>query len=174
VPIKQAFTEFYQRAPEGVWHAPGRVNLIGEHTDYGLTPTHLDWHCLADGGRDDIFDLTVALAGEYGLAARVWLEPGRQKSQQRGLPVVDHDFLDSFSLDLDIRHHPSEPSSPLRAENATMAAAKTQEPGTPLRPPTMTGRPTKLLSDGVREQLLEGSGPARSSPAPAGVSRIPV
>jgi len=30
----------------------------------GLTPTHLDWHCLADGGRADIFDLTVALAQE--------------------------------------------------------------------------------------------------------------
>jgi predicted glycoside hydrolase/deacetylase ChbG (UPF0249 family) len=41
----------------------------------GLSPTHLDWHCLADGGREEIFDLTVALAGEYGLAARVWLEP---------------------------------------------------------------------------------------------------
>ena len=31
--------------------------------DAGLAPTHLDWHCLADGGRDDILDLTVALAG---------------------------------------------------------------------------------------------------------------
>ena len=69
--------------------------------DAGLAPTHLDWHCLADGGRDDIFDLTVALAGEYGLAVRAWLEPGRRKLRQRGLPVVDHDFLDSFSLDLD-------------------------------------------------------------------------
>ncbi|MCG5213814.1 polysaccharide deacetylase family protein [Streptosporangium sp. KLBMP 9127] len=69
--------------------------------DSGLTPTHLDWHCLADGGRDDIFDLTVALADEYGLAVRAWLTPGRQKLRQRGLPVVDHDFLDSFSLDLD-------------------------------------------------------------------------
>jgi galactokinase len=28
------FDEIYGRAPEGVWHAPGRVNLIGEHTDY--------------------------------------------------------------------------------------------------------------------------------------------
>src|SRR5687767_14918235 len=25
----------------------------------GLSPTHLDWHCLYDGGRPDIFDLTV-------------------------------------------------------------------------------------------------------------------
>jgi predicted glycoside hydrolase/deacetylase ChbG (UPF0249 family) len=69
--------------------------------DAGLTPTHLDWHCLADGGRDDIFDLTVALAEEYGLAVRVWLEPGRQRVRRRGLPVVDHEFLDSFGLDLD-------------------------------------------------------------------------
>src|SRR5215472_13657177 len=38
----------------------------------GLQPTHLDWHCLADGGRGDIFDLTVALATEYGLAVRAW------------------------------------------------------------------------------------------------------
>ena len=68
--------------------------------DAGLAPTHLDWHCLADGGREDILDLTVALAAEYGLAVRVWLEPGRRKVRRRGLPVVDHDFLDSFRLDL--------------------------------------------------------------------------
>jgi predicted glycoside hydrolase/deacetylase ChbG (UPF0249 family) len=67
----------------------------------GLTPTHLDWHCLADGGRGDIFDLTVALAAENGLAVRAWLEPGRHKLRQQGLPVVDHEFLDSFRLDLD-------------------------------------------------------------------------
>jgi predicted glycoside hydrolase/deacetylase ChbG (UPF0249 family) len=69
--------------------------------DAGLTPTHLDWHCLADGGRDDIFDLTVALASEYGLAVRAWLEPARHKLRQRNPPVVDHDFLDSFRLDID-------------------------------------------------------------------------
>jgi galactokinase len=28
------FRERYAAVPEGVWHAPGRVNLIGEHTDY--------------------------------------------------------------------------------------------------------------------------------------------
>jgi chitin disaccharide deacetylase len=69
--------------------------------DAGLTPTHLDWHCLADGGREDIFDLTVALAGEYGLAVRAWLDPARRKLQRRGLPAVDHEFLDSFELDID-------------------------------------------------------------------------
>lgn len=67
----------------------------------GLTPTHLDWHCLADGGRDDIFALTVALATEYGLAVRAWLEPGRRMLRQRKLPVIDHPFLDSFCLGTD-------------------------------------------------------------------------
>lgn len=67
----------------------------------GLAPTHLDFHCLADGGRDDILDLTAALAAEYGLAVRVWLEPGRRRMRRHGLPVVDNAFLDSFSLDLD-------------------------------------------------------------------------
>src|SRR5258708_5490436 len=28
------FRECYQAEPDGVWHAPGRVNFIGEHTDY--------------------------------------------------------------------------------------------------------------------------------------------
>jgi galactokinase len=28
------FAERYGREPDGVWYAPGRVNLIGEHTDY--------------------------------------------------------------------------------------------------------------------------------------------
>ncbi|MFG2959619.1 galactokinase [Streptomyces sp. NPDC048291] len=32
--VGAAFEELYGTAPEGVWAAPGRVNLIGEHTDY--------------------------------------------------------------------------------------------------------------------------------------------
>ncbi|MGW2685902.1 galactokinase [Streptomyces sp. NPDC001414] len=32
--VRDEFTELYGTAPEGVWSAPGRVNLIGEHTDY--------------------------------------------------------------------------------------------------------------------------------------------
>ncbi|MFJ2812582.1 galactokinase [Streptomyces sp. NPDC091279] len=32
--VRQAFVDLYGTEPEGVWSAPGRVNLIGEHTDY--------------------------------------------------------------------------------------------------------------------------------------------
>jgi galactokinase len=48
------FSQRYRTDPEGVWHAPGRVNLIGEHTDY-----------------NDGFALPFALgAGVYVAAAR--------------------------------------------------------------------------------------------------------
>jgi chitin disaccharide deacetylase len=69
--------------------------------DVGLAPTHLDWHCLADGGRADILDLALALANEYGLAARAWLDDGRRKARRQGKPVVDNAFLDSYSISLD-------------------------------------------------------------------------
>ncbi|MFF4547518.1 galactokinase [Streptomyces sp. NPDC001435] len=32
--VREGFVELYGTEPEGVWSAPGRVNLIGEHTDY--------------------------------------------------------------------------------------------------------------------------------------------
>ena len=32
--VADRFTELVGRPPEGVWAAPGRINLIGEHTDY--------------------------------------------------------------------------------------------------------------------------------------------
>ena len=65
----------------------------------GLRPTHLDFHSIADGGRDDVLDLAVALAAEHRLAVRVWLEPGRRRARRHGRPVVDHPFLDSTRLD---------------------------------------------------------------------------
>jgi predicted glycoside hydrolase/deacetylase ChbG (UPF0249 family) len=65
----------------------------------GLEPTHLDWHALRIGGREDILELMLRLAREYGLALRViglsWIE----KVQSQGLPTNDYDFLDSYLID---------------------------------------------------------------------------
>jgi hypothetical protein len=65
----------------------------------GLRPTHLDWHCLADGGRRDIFELTVALARQQHWAVRVH-EPARARELcGLGLPVAEHGVLDSYRLE---------------------------------------------------------------------------
>lgn len=65
----------------------------------GLKPTHLDSHCLYDGGRPDIFDLSVRLAREYGLAIRTHYPASRAACRELGLPSNDHGMLDSYSLD---------------------------------------------------------------------------
>ena len=75
-----------------------QINAVA---DARLAPTHLDWHCLADGGRADIRDLAIALAKEYGLALRLWLDDGRRKAREQGKPVIDNPFVDSYSIALD-------------------------------------------------------------------------
>ncbi|MCD6031933.1 MAG: ChbG/HpnK family deacetylase [Thermomicrobiales bacterium] len=67
----------------------------------GLRPSHLDWHCLLNGGRADVFDMTLGLAREYGLALRIDAQPFINRLQRRGLPTADHDLLDSFTLDVE-------------------------------------------------------------------------
>jgi galactokinase len=45
-----AFRRLVGREPDGVWSAPGRVNLIGEHTDYNdgfVLPVAIDLECRA-------------------------------------------------------------------------------------------------------------------------------
>src|SRR5436309_5627217 len=64
-----------------------------------LKPTHLDWHCLYNGGRADIFEVTVKLAKEYGLAVRVFDRSTGEALRRKGLPTNEHDVLDSYRLD---------------------------------------------------------------------------
>lgn len=64
----------------------------------GLRPTHLDWHCLADGGREDVFALTFDLAREFGLATRVHGDAAAEHCRRAGLPVSEHGILDSYSM----------------------------------------------------------------------------
>ena len=79
----QAFTERFGTEPEGVWAAPGRVNVIGEHTDYNdgfVLPVALPHTTRAAVGRRT--DGRVALASLQGDGAVVELAlvdlaPGR-------------------------------------------------------------------------------------------------
>jgi galactokinase len=64
---RRAFTERFDSAPEGVWAAPGRVNVIGEHTDYNdgfVLPVALPHTTRAAVARRD--DGRVALASLQG------------------------------------------------------------------------------------------------------------
>jgi predicted glycoside hydrolase/deacetylase ChbG (UPF0249 family) len=69
----------------------------------GLQPTHLDWHCLHNGGRADILDLTVRLGKEYGMAVRVYQNPVTEQLQREGLPTNDHDLMDSYDVEINAK-----------------------------------------------------------------------
>ena len=72
----QWFTTQYASTPEGVWHAPGRANLIGEHTDYNdgfVLPFALDRGTFAAAAPhrpwDAVLELTSRQAGRRGAGA---------------------------------------------------------------------------------------------------------
>ena len=76
-----AFTERFDAEPGGVWSAPGRVNLIGEHTDYNgglclpVNLPHRTYVALrrAEGEGSDAAVVRLASAQEQG--AGVWSSP---------------------------------------------------------------------------------------------------
>lgn len=66
----------------------------------GLSPTHLDWHCLRLDGWDAVSEVMLGLAREYGLAMRVVVRSQIARARSLGLPTNDSGFLDSYQLDL--------------------------------------------------------------------------
>jgi predicted glycoside hydrolase/deacetylase ChbG (UPF0249 family) len=64
----------------------------------GLQPTHLDSHCSVHFRREPIFEMTLNLAHEYGVALRVYGQPFIDQLQQRGYPTNDHSLMDSYDL----------------------------------------------------------------------------
>jgi len=69
--VGSAFERAFDTAPEGVWSAPGRVNLIGEHTDYngGLClPIALPQRTFAAACRRDDDRLRMVSAQQPGVS----------------------------------------------------------------------------------------------------------
>ena len=110
------FAAVFGAAPEGVWQAPGRVNLIGEHTDYNegfVLPFAIDRTArVAVRRRADSAIRLLSTFGNQGLttADAGSLDRGTAKGwtkyplgvvwalQQRGIPVPGLDLL----LDSDV------------------------------------------------------------------------
>ena len=84
--VKHAFLDKFSYAPELSVQAPGRVNLIGEHTDYNegfVLPCAINYRTIISGARRN----------------------------DRQVRVLSRDYLgetDEFSLDAPIRRHPSQ------------------------------------------------------------------
>jgi len=80
--VAAGFEEIYGYAPTGIWSAPGRVNLIGEHTDYNLgfvLPFAINRRTVvALGLRDDgVVRVASAFADEVAEIALAELSPDR-------------------------------------------------------------------------------------------------
>jgi galactokinase len=74
------FREAFDHEPDGVWSAPGRVNLIGEHTDYNegfVLPFAIDRRTVA----------AVALSDDGLLQAGTTAEPGLRSLPIEGIEV---------------------------------------------------------------------------------------
>ncbi|MEW2405992.1 galactokinase [Streptomyces griseoviridis] len=75
--VRQGFVDLYGAEPEGVWSAPGRVNLIGEHTDYNdgfVMPFALPHVATAAVSRRDDGVLRLHSADVEGGAAELRLD----------------------------------------------------------------------------------------------------
>ncbi|MFB9358816.1 galactokinase [Actinoplanes nipponensis] len=74
-----AFRDAYGTEPEGLWAAPGRVNLIGEHTDYNdgfVLPFALPQHVVAAAAPADGPGWTVCSTFAEGAVTFTDTEPG--------------------------------------------------------------------------------------------------
>ena len=105
--IENRFAELYGKAPEFVVRAPGRVNLIGEHTDYNdgfVFPAAIDRDMVIAGTvRNDqqvrVYALNFNQSSTFNLKEVVHAEENREKwsnypramaqiFQKEGLPIV--------------------------------------------------------------------------------------
>jgi galactokinase len=80
--VSELFRDRFGQAPDGVWLAPGRANLMGEHTDYNdgfVLPFALGQHIVTAAARRDDGRLAVTSRQEKDAGFQVEmaeLEPG--------------------------------------------------------------------------------------------------
>ncbi|SNR43704.1 galactokinase [Blastococcus mobilis] len=105
---RKAFTESFEHAPEGVWAAPGRVNVIGEHTDYNggyVLPVALPHTTRAAVARRDDGLVAIASLQHPGNTVRTAIEdlaPGHPDGWA-GYPAgVVHELRDGVASGLSI------------------------------------------------------------------------
>ncbi|MER1995183.1 MAG: galactokinase [Arthrobacter sp.] len=95
--IQALFGELYGYQPAGVWSAPGRVNLIGEHTDYNqgfVFPLAIDRRArIAAAPRTDgLLRLATTAQGEAAEITVSGLAPGRLEGWSRYVAGVHWAF----------------------------------------------------------------------------------
>ncbi len=81
------FREWYGCGPEGVWFAPGRVNLVGEHTDYNegfVLPFALGQGVVAAAARREDDVLALRTRRDAGASVEIPLERLRPGSGGSG------------------------------------------------------------------------------------------
>ena len=97
---RAAFAERFGSAPEGVWAAPGRVNVIGEHTDYNdgfVLPIALP-HTHAGRGRPAATDGRLALRLAAGRRRRSssWPSPSSRPAARPAGPGYPAGVVDEL------------------------------------------------------------------------------
>jgi galactokinase len=116
--VLDAFDTAYGGAPDGVWQAPGRVNLIGEHTDYNegfVLPFAIDLAArVAVRRRGDRRMRLVSTYGRQGVVELGLDRPAREDAkgwtvypvgvvwalQERGIEVPGFDLVLDSSVPL--------------------------------------------------------------------------
>lgn len=109
--LSARFKHEFGSAPDGVWQAPGRVNLIGEHTDYNegfVLPFAIDRTArVAVAARRDSTVRLLSTYGDQGMVSTTLdsLQPGKAKGwtkyplgvmwalRERGITVPGLDLL---------------------------------------------------------------------------------